>query len=91
MKRFMFLAVLLPVASALSANWPKVGPNYRPPKATVPDSYHQQTGASGTNVDAAISVKSRFARHSRHCRYSHPDGGRAVEGMPCVARTADSG
>ena len=54
MKRFMFLAVLLPVTSALSANWPKVGPNYRPPKATVPDSYHQQTGASGTNVDAAV-------------------------------------
>jgi outer membrane protein, multidrug efflux system len=54
MKRHMLLAVLLSVTSAIGASWPKVGPNYHPPKATVPDAYHQQAGAGGTNTDATV-------------------------------------
>jgi multidrug efflux system outer membrane protein len=54
MKRYMFLAVLLSVTSAMGASWPKVGPKYEAPKAAVPDSYHQQAGASGTSADAAV-------------------------------------
>jgi len=48
--------VLVPIllaGVALGANMPKVGPNYEPPKATTPDSYHQQTVAAGTNGGAA--------------------------------------
>ena len=55
MKRYMLLAVLLSLASAMGASWPKVGPNYHPPKATVPDSYHQQAGVGGTNTEVAVA------------------------------------
>jgi multidrug efflux system outer membrane protein len=54
MTRYMILALLLPVTSVIGASWPKVGPNYQPPKATVPDAYQQQSAASGTNIDAAV-------------------------------------
>jgi multidrug efflux system outer membrane protein len=54
MKRTGLLAVLLSVTSAMSASWPKTGPNYRSPKATVPDSYHQQAAAAGTNTGATV-------------------------------------
>jgi multidrug efflux system outer membrane protein len=55
MKRYMLLAVLLSATSSIRASWPKVGPNYHPPKATVPDSYHQQAGTGGTNTEAAVT------------------------------------
>ena len=55
MKRYMLLAVLLSLASAMGASWPKVGPNYHPPKATLPDSYHQQASVGGTNTEAAVA------------------------------------
>ena len=53
MKRHMFLAMLFSVTSAMGGSWPKVWPKYQPPKATVPNFYHQQPGACGTNTDAA--------------------------------------
>ena len=49
MKRALFATILLALETAMGASWPKVGPNYQPPKANVPNSYHQQAGA-GTNT-----------------------------------------
>jgi NodT family efflux transporter outer membrane factor (OMF) lipoprotein len=54
MKRFLQTAVLLAAASPVIASWPKVGPNYQPPQAVVPPSYHQQPGAGGTSTDVAV-------------------------------------
>ncbi len=54
MKPSFYVAILFSAVSAMAASWPKAGPNYKPPKATVPGSYHQQAGAAGTNTDAAI-------------------------------------
>jgi multidrug efflux system outer membrane protein len=54
MKPRAFLAVLFSVTSAIGASWPKVGPNYKPPKGEVPGSYHQQGTAGGTNTEAAV-------------------------------------
>src|SRR5216684_1338199 len=54
MKPSTFVALSLMVGSAMGARWPKVGPNYHPPKTTVPDSYRQQPSAAGTNTDAAL-------------------------------------
>jgi len=53
MKRALFATILLALETTMGASWPKVGPNYQPPKASVPNSYHQQAGA-GTNTDAAV-------------------------------------
>src|SRR5439155_11026636 len=53
MKRALFATILLALETTMGASWPKVGPNYQPPKANVPNSYHQQAGA-GTNTDAAV-------------------------------------
>ncbi len=52
MKPSFFLAASL----AMGASLPKVGPHYQPPKTVVPDSYHQQAGAGGTNTDAAVGT-----------------------------------
>ena len=49
-------AALLMLAPAFGASAPKVGPNYKPPRANVPGAYHQQAAASGTNTDAAVSA-----------------------------------
>src|SRR5258708_10608242 len=54
MKPATFVALFLIVGSAMGAAWPRVGPNYHPPKTTVPDSYRQQPSAAGTNTDAAL-------------------------------------
>src|SRR5258708_34301864 len=54
MKPSFYVAILFSAVSAMAASWPKAGPNYNPPKATVPGSYHQQAGAAGTNTDAAV-------------------------------------
>jgi multidrug efflux system outer membrane protein len=54
MKPATFVAFSLMAGSAMGAAWPKVGPNYHPPKTTVPDAYHQQPNAAGTNTDAAL-------------------------------------
>src|SRR5260370_13610999 len=55
MKPSLFAAIFLALSSvAIGAAWPKVGPNYQPPKTTVPDSYRQQPGTAGTNTDAAL-------------------------------------
>src|SRR5229473_6864352 len=54
MKPSTFVALSLMVGSAMGARWPKVGPNYHPPKTTVPDAYRQQPSAAGTNTDAAL-------------------------------------
>jgi multidrug efflux system outer membrane protein len=52
MKPAMILPLLV-LEVAMGASWPKVGPKYEPPKASVPDSYHQ-IGAAGTNGDAFV-------------------------------------
>src|SRR5713101_8283497 len=54
MRPVLLVTVSLALGSAMGASWPKVGPKYEPPKASVPDSYHQQAGAAGTNSDAAV-------------------------------------
>src|SRR5216684_5675806 len=54
MKPSTFVALSLMVGSAMGARWPKVGPNYHPPKTTVPDAYRQQPSTAGTNTDAAL-------------------------------------
>src|SRR5258708_3383388 len=54
MKPATFVALFLIVGSAMGAAWPRVGPNYHPPKTTVPDSYRQQPSTTGTNTDAAL-------------------------------------
>ncbi len=44
MKPVMILPLLV-LEVAMGASWPKVGPKYEPPKASVPGSYHQIGGA----------------------------------------------
>jgi NodT family efflux transporter outer membrane factor (OMF) lipoprotein len=56
MKRLAYVAILFSAATAAAASWPKVGPNYEPPRAAVPGSYHQQAGASGTTTDPALGT-----------------------------------
>ena len=55
MRPRLVLAALFVAMSAMGASWPKVGPNYEPPQASVPDSFHQQAGAPGTTTDAAVA------------------------------------
>jgi NodT family efflux transporter outer membrane factor (OMF) lipoprotein len=55
MKPASFVIVVLTIEAAMGASWPKVGPKYEPPKAVVPDSYHQQAAAEGTNSGAAAA------------------------------------
>src|SRR5215472_16457341 len=47
-------AVLGASRPKIVASWPKVGPNYEPPKACVPESYHQQ--AASTNSEVAVGL-----------------------------------
>jgi multidrug efflux system outer membrane protein len=54
MKAALFASLLLNATAAIGANWPKVGPKYEPPKADVPDAYHQQNVA-GVNADPAVA------------------------------------
>jgi NodT family efflux transporter outer membrane factor (OMF) lipoprotein len=54
MKPVLLVTVSLALGSAMGASWPKVGPKYEPPKASVPNSYRQQAGAAGINTDAAV-------------------------------------
>src|SRR5438309_1211642 len=53
MKPTLIAPFLLVLEVAMGASWPKVGPKYQPPKASVPDFYHQ-AGATGTNRDASV-------------------------------------
>jgi multidrug efflux system outer membrane protein len=55
MKSKALAAVLFAAATAMGASWPKVGPKYEPPKASVPDSFHQQADAPGTDTRAALA------------------------------------
>lgn len=56
MKRALIVPFLLALATATGGHWPKVGPNYEPPKANVPNSYQQQAGTPGTSTDAAVGT-----------------------------------
>ncbi|MBZ5623104.1 MAG: efflux transporter outer membrane subunit [Acidobacteriia bacterium] len=49
------LVTLLALAAAHGATLPKAGPNYRPPKTSVPPAYEQQGGATGTTTGPALS------------------------------------
>src|SRR5215471_2147861 len=53
MKTALFASVLSISATALAASWPKVGPKYEPPQASVPDAYYQQ-GQAGASSDPAV-------------------------------------
>jgi len=53
MKPALIAPFILVLQVAMGATWPKVGPKYEPPKASVPNSYHQ-AGAAGTNADASV-------------------------------------
>ena len=55
MKPALLVTLLVTFEATVAASWPKVGPKYEPPKARVPDSYHQQAGAAGTNTGPAVS------------------------------------
>jgi outer membrane protein, multidrug efflux system len=55
MKLRLIATVLVGVQAATAAHWPKAGPDYQPPKAEVPASFHQQAGAAGTNTDSAVT------------------------------------
>jgi NodT family efflux transporter outer membrane factor (OMF) lipoprotein len=55
MKTTLAFAVLLALEPVFAASWPKVGPKYEPPKAAVPESFHQQAAAAGINPDAAVA------------------------------------
>ncbi|HKE29471.1 MAG TPA: efflux transporter outer membrane subunit [Bryobacteraceae bacterium] len=46
-------AILICATTAAAAGWPKVGPDYHPPKAAVPGSYHDQS--AGATTDPAVS------------------------------------
>ena len=48
------VTILIFAETVMAASWPKVGPNYEPPKASVPESYHQQ--AAGTSSEAAVGL-----------------------------------
>lgn len=54
MKATLLVTVVLAFGTARGAGWPKAGPKYQPPQAAVPDSYHQQAGAAGTNTEVAV-------------------------------------
>jgi NodT family efflux transporter outer membrane factor (OMF) lipoprotein len=55
MKLHLFAAILFTAGSAMGASWPKVGPKYEPPKASVPDCFHQQAETLGTDTGAALA------------------------------------
>ena len=55
MKTTLPFAVLLALEPVFAASWPKVGPNYEPPKAAVPESFHQQAGAAGISTATAVA------------------------------------
>jgi NodT family efflux transporter outer membrane factor (OMF) lipoprotein len=55
MKTTLPFAVLLALEPIFAASWPKVGPKYEPPKAAVPESFHQQTAAAGINTETAVA------------------------------------
>ena len=50
----LLLAIEVVMGPATGASFPKVGPNYQPPKAAVPDSYHQPADGVGTNAGTAV-------------------------------------
>jgi NodT family efflux transporter outer membrane factor (OMF) lipoprotein len=41
--------------AAAAATWPKAGPDYRRPKADVPEQYREQSEARGTSTDPALA------------------------------------
>ena len=49
----VLVSTLALVEIAMGAGWPKVGPKYEPPKASVPESYRQQS-AAGASAGAAM-------------------------------------
>jgi NodT family efflux transporter outer membrane factor (OMF) lipoprotein len=55
MKATLPFAVLLALEPVFAASWPRVGPKYEPPKAVVPESFHQQAAAAGINSDGAVA------------------------------------
>jgi NodT family efflux transporter outer membrane factor (OMF) lipoprotein len=55
MKTTLAFAVLLALEPVFAASWPKVGPKYEPPKAAVPESFHQQAGAAGISTETAVA------------------------------------
>ena len=55
MKTTLAFVVLLALEPVFAASWPKVGPKYEPPKAAVPESFHQQAAAAGVNTETAVA------------------------------------
>jgi NodT family efflux transporter outer membrane factor (OMF) lipoprotein len=55
MKPTLLVTVLLALEPVFATSWPKVGPKYEPPKAAVPESFHQQAATAGINTDAAVA------------------------------------
>jgi len=55
MKTTLAFAVLLALEPVFAASWPKVGPKYEPPKAAVPESFHQKAGAAGVSTETAVA------------------------------------
>ena len=55
MKTTLAFAVLLALEPVFAASWPKVGPKYEPPKAAVPESFHQQAAAAGVTTETAVA------------------------------------
>ena len=55
MKTTLAFAVLLALEPVFAASWPKVGPKYEPPKAAVPESFHQQAGAAGISTETVVA------------------------------------
>src|SRR4051794_8256080 len=51
----MLAAVLFALTGAMGAHWPKVGPDYKAPKTSVPDAFRQQADTGGTTVDPAVA------------------------------------
>jgi NodT family efflux transporter outer membrane factor (OMF) lipoprotein len=49
-----FLLILASVGSLTAASWPKAGPDYRRPKAAVPEHYHHEADTKGASSDAAL-------------------------------------
>jgi multidrug efflux system outer membrane protein len=56
--RFCFLIIFsfIVVETAIGASWPKVGPNYQPPRVTVPGSYHQIDTSKDTTTDGTVGA-----------------------------------
>ena len=55
MKTTLAFALLLALEPVFAASWPKVGPKYEPPKAAVPESFHQKAGAAGVSTETAVA------------------------------------